>query len=71
MVRDLRAVFASMEKKFRMHPDIDDGMLDNGKLANITTHQRVESSGSSSSNVYRIRGVYRFGLISISLHIKI
>jgi sulfotransferase len=43
MVRDLRAVFASMEKKFRMHPDIDDGMLDNGKLANITTHQRVET----------------------------
>lgn len=43
MIRDLRAVFASMEKKFRMHPDKDDGMLDNSKLANITTHQRVET----------------------------
>ena len=43
MVRDLRAVFSSMEKKFRQHPDIDDGMLDNIKLANITTHQRIET----------------------------
>jgi sulfotransferase len=43
MVRDLRAVFASMEKKFRANPDIDEGMLDNIKLANITTHQRIES----------------------------
>ena len=46
MVRDLRAVFASMEKKFRQHPDIDDGMLDNIKLANITTHQRIETWSS-------------------------
>ena len=46
MVRDLRAVFASMEKKFRQHPDIDDGMLDNAKLANITTQQRVETWSS-------------------------
>lgn len=43
MVRDLRAVFASMEKKFRSNPDIDDGLLDNGALKNITTHQRVET----------------------------
>ena len=43
MVRDLRAVFASMEKIFRQHPDIDDGMLDNAKLSNITTQQRIET----------------------------
>ena len=43
MVRDLRAVFASMEKKFRINPDMDDGMLDNAKLRNINTQQRVES----------------------------
>jgi sulfotransferase len=43
MVRDLRAVFASMEKKFRANPDIDDGILDNSKLQNITTQQRVET----------------------------
>lgn len=43
MVRDLKAIFASMEKKFRMNPDIDDGLLDNSKLANLTTQQRVET----------------------------
>ena len=43
MVRDLRAIFASMEKKFRENPDYDDGLLDNGKLKNINTYQRVMS----------------------------
>ena len=43
MVRDLKAIFASMEKKFRMNPDVDDGLLDNAKLANLTTQQRVET----------------------------
>jgi sulfotransferase len=54
MVRDLRAVFASMEKKFRMHPDNDDGMLDNAKLANITTHQRVETWASGHPIGYAV-----------------
>ena len=43
MVRDLRAIFTSMEKKFRKNPDYDDGLLDNVNLKNITTHQRVET----------------------------
>jgi sulfotransferase len=42
MVRDLRAVFASMEKKFRANPDIEDGTVDNMNLTGLTTHQRVE-----------------------------
>jgi sulfotransferase len=42
MVRDLRAVFASMEKKFRANPDIDDGTINNINLTGITTQQRVE-----------------------------
>ena len=46
MVRDLRAVFASMEKKFRENPDYDDGLLDNSKLRNITTYQRVQTWAS-------------------------
>lgn len=43
MVRDLRAVFSSMEKKFRSNPDFDDGLLNNATLQNITTEQRVET----------------------------
>tara|TARA_S200002703_G_scaffold153444_2_gene155045 strand:+ start:3760 stop:4599 length:840 start_codon:yes stop_codon:yes gene_type:complete len=42
MVRDLRAVFASMEKKFRANPDVDGGEINNITLQGITTHQRVE-----------------------------
>jgi len=42
MVRDLRAVFASMEKKFRANPDIEDGTVNNMNLTGLTTQQRVE-----------------------------
>lgn len=42
MVRDLRAIFASMEKKFRANPDIEDGTVDNMNLTGLTTQQRVE-----------------------------
>ena len=41
MVRDLRSIYSSMEKKFRLHPDIDTKEMDNIKMTNITTHQRV------------------------------
>lgn len=42
MVRDLRCVFASMEKKFRANPDIEDGTVDNMNLTGLTAQQRVE-----------------------------
>ena len=47
MVRDLRAVFTSMEKKFRANPDIEDGMVNNMNLTGLTTHQRVEKWAAS------------------------
>ena len=42
MVRDLRAIYASMEKKFRENPDVDPKIMDNLKMTGITTHQRVD-----------------------------
>jgi sulfotransferase len=42
MIRDLRAIFASMEKKFRANPDIEDGTVNNMNLTGLTTQQRVE-----------------------------
>jgi sulfotransferase len=59
MVRDLRKIFASMEKKFRQHPDIDDGMLDNVKLANITTHQRIETWASGHPIGYAVNKLHQ------------
>jgi len=42
MVRDLRAIFSSMEKKFRENPEYNDGLQDNSKMLNLTTLQRVQ-----------------------------
>ena len=43
MVRDLRSVFASMEKKFIANPDIETkGVRNNELLIGTTTHKRVE-----------------------------
>jgi sulfotransferase len=43
MVRDLRSIFASMEKKFRANPDIETkGVRNNELLIGTTTHKRVE-----------------------------
>jgi len=42
MVRDLREVFSSMEKKFRANPDMDGGEINNETLQGITTQKRVE-----------------------------
>lgn len=42
MVRDLRAIFSSMEKKFRSNPEYNDGLQDNTKMLNLTTLQRVQ-----------------------------
>jgi sulfotransferase len=47
MVRDLRCVFASMEKKFRSNPDRDMGEVNNAKLTGLTTYQRIQQWGSS------------------------
>ena len=41
MVRDLRSIYASMEKKFRENPDVDPKIMDNVKMTGITTDQRV------------------------------
>ena len=43
MVRDLREIFSSMEKKFRANPDMDGGEINNETLAGITTQKRVET----------------------------
>ena len=42
MVRDLRAIYASMEKKFRENPDVDPKIMDNINMKGITTDQRVD-----------------------------
>ena len=59
MVRDLPSIFASMEKKFRMNPDKDDGTMDNVKMKGTTTHKRVELWAQSHPLGYSLEKLYR------------
>lgn len=42
LVRDLRSVFASMEKKFRANQHKDSGLVDHAKMAGTTTEKRID-----------------------------
>jgi sulfotransferase len=42
MVRDLRAVFSSMEKNFRKHPERDSGMVNHQTMTGTTTEKRID-----------------------------
>jgi len=42
MVRDLRAIFASMEKNMRKNPDKDSMIVNNIELKNMTTKSRID-----------------------------
>jgi sulfotransferase len=59
MVRDLPSIFASMEKKFRMNPDKDDGTMDNVKMKGTTTHKRVELWAPSHPLGYSLEKLYQ------------
>lgn len=41
MVRDLRAIFASMEKNYRKNPDKDPNIVNGAELKNMTTDSRL------------------------------
>lgn len=43
MIRDPRAIFASMEKNFRKNQDKDSGIVNHSKMQNTTTQKRVET----------------------------
>ena len=59
MVRDLPSIFSSMEKKFRMNPDKDDGTMDNVKMKGTTTHKRVELWAQSHPLGYSLEKLYQ------------
>jgi sulfotransferase len=47
MVRDPRAIYASMEKNYRKNPDKDPGFVNHSKMQNTTTQKRVETWSST------------------------
>jgi sulfotransferase len=42
MIRDIRAVYASLEKKFRQHPLLDHHLANWGNLTGTTTDKRIQ-----------------------------
>lgn len=59
MVRDLREIFTSMEKKFRNNPEYDDGIYNNETIENFTTHQRVNTWSRSHPIGYTLQKLYQ------------
>ena len=60
MIRDIRAVYASMEKKFRKHPLLDHHLANWGNLTGTTTDKRVQvwsanpPIGPSMDRIYQV-----------------
>ena len=42
MVRDLRSIYTSMEKKFRNNPEIDNGIVNWSEMKGTTTRKRID-----------------------------
>mgnify|MGYP003625211916 CR=1 FL=1 len=59
MVRDLRSILSSMEKKFRQNPDIIDPMVNSTNMLNVTTIQRIETWSNGHPVGYSLKNLYQ------------
>jgi sulfotransferase len=67
MIRDIRAVYASLEKKFRKHPLIDHHLANWGNLTGTTTDKRIQvwsanpPIGPSMDRLYQVlvQGIHK------------
>jgi len=65
MVRDIKQIVASMEKKFRAAPEVDSGIVSHGELRNTTTPKRVDhylSTQPLGLAIERLAEIFRQGL---------
>jgi len=65
MVRDIKQIVASMEKKFRSAPEIDSGIVNHGELRNTTTPKRVDhylATQPLGLAIERLGEIFRQGL---------
>ena len=47
MIRDPRCVFSSMEKNFRKNPEMNNSMVSDAEMVNITTEERIDTWANS------------------------
>jgi sulfotransferase len=59
MVRDLRGVFASMEKNFRKNQHLDSGIVNHSQMKGTTTEKRIDIWGQSQPVGLAIERLYQ------------
>ncbi len=59
MVRDLRSVFASMEKNYRKNQHLDSGIVNHGQMKGTTTEKRVDIWANSQPVGMAIERLYQ------------
>ena len=73
MVRDLKQIVASMEKKFRSAPETDIGIVSHGELRNTTTPKRVDhylSTQPLGLALERLSEIFRQGINEKMLFVR-
>jgi len=73
MVRDLKQIVASLEKKFREVPEIDSGIVSHAELRNTTTPKRVDHYFNSQPlglAIERLQEIFRQGLSDSILFVR-
>lgn len=73
MVRDLRDIFASMEKNYRKNPDKQDPILDWGKLQGTTVPKRIDIWAQHPPvglALERLGEIFRMGMNSKMLFVR-
>jgi sulfotransferase len=73
MVRDLRGIFASMEKNFRKNQHLDSGIVDHSKLSGTTTEKRIDVWAASQPvgmAIERLSQIFKEGINKKMLFVR-
>jgi sulfotransferase len=73
MVRDLRGIYASMEKNFRKNQHMDSGMVNHANMSGTTTEKRIDAWAASQPvglAIERLQQIFREGIDKKMLFIK-
>lgn len=73
LVRDLRGVYASMEKNFRKNPHLDSGLVNHAQMTGTTTEKRIDIWSSSQPvglAIERLFQIFKEGINKKMLFIR-
>jgi sulfotransferase len=71
MVRDLRGIYASMEKNFRKNQHMDSGMVNHANMSGTTTEKRIDAWAASQPvglAIERLQQIFREGIDKNALY---